>query len=344
MNKVMIPIAAVIALGAVGFLNKDAIYEKYLQTQVNKNLVVDKGMVGYCGHIIEGNEAPKQLVDRVKSQFNGAESFRKVIATAEDVLADTDDIEILNKKISDWGWQSDEYLAEKIAEYKNLSYMKDSLEEYLAIQKHRQSVEYTKEELITERDALRDGVYISRKQELEGKISQLVEQFSCELDDKSFEKEKYVILNSLDRTLSDDKKAEFEALKQERTKLGLVNAVDPLEAFTNKFYKFISDAVAEIKIIDSSTSVEDSSITNVLTVAATSPFGKKQRYEVGCEAYSMGVNPIFGSAGVSNCFFRKSGETFGDRIYLYDLQIMVEDYNNEELWDKARKAFLEKLD
>ncbi|HCE3561052.1 TPA: hypothetical protein NG644_001441 [Vibrio parahaemolyticus] len=344
MNKVMIPIAAVVALGAVGFVNKDAIYEKYLQTQVNKNLVVDKGMVGYCGHIIEDTETPKQLVERVKNQFNGAASFRKIVATSNEVLADTDEIEKINKKISDWGWQSDEYLAERIADYKNMSYMKDSLEEYLAIQKHRQSVEYTKEELITERDALRDAVYISRKQELEGKISQLVDQFSCELDDESFESEKYVIFDSLDRALQDEKKAEFEALHKERAKLGLVNAVEPLESFTNKFYKFLNDAVAEIKIIDSSTSVEDFRITNVLTVASTSPLGKKQRYDVGCEAYSIGVNPIFGSASVSNCFFRKSGETFGERIYLYDLQIMVEDYNNEEQWDKARKAFLEKLD
>lgn len=114
----MIPIAAVIVLGAVGFVNKDAIYEKYLQTQVNKNLVVDKGMVGYCGHIIEDTETPKQLVVRVKNQFNGAASFRKIVATSNEVLADTDEIEKLNKKISDWGWQSDEYLAERIADYK----------------------------------------------------------------------------------------------------------------------------------------------------------------------------------------------------------------------------------
>jgi len=67
-----------------------------LQTQVNKNLVVEPGGAKYCSHAIKDNETPKQLVDSVKQEFNGATAYRQIIDISENILHDTDEIKAIN--------------------------------------------------------------------------------------------------------------------------------------------------------------------------------------------------------------------------------------------------------
>lgn len=344
MIKVLIPVIMIAATGFIGFVNKDAIYEKYLQTQINKNLVVETDNIKYCNHVIKDNETPEQLVNRIKQQFNGATAFRQIIGIYETTLHDTDEIKAINEKISEWGWQDDDYLVEKIADYKGKPYMKDSLAELIALQDYRKSAPHTKDELIKERDALRDALYLSKKLQLEKDISNAISQFACELNDESFNQEADIILPSLDRTLSKEEKKHLEEILQERSLQGLKNASAPLESFTKKFYELINDAVAEIKILDSETITEDTNITNTLTVVSTNAFGKKQRFEIGCEAFAIGINPIFGSASLSKCFVRKPGESFGNNIYLYDQKILVEDFDDETQWNKVKKEVLKEFE
>ncbi|MFN1584614.1 hypothetical protein [Vibrio rotiferianus] len=342
MIKVLVP--AFTAACLVGFINKDVIYEKYLQTQVNKSLIVEDGKTKFCSNTIQDNETPEQLVNRVKQQFNGASAFRQIIEIYETNLHDTDEIKALNEKITAWGWQDDEYIKEKIADYKKKSYMKDSLDELVALQEYRKSATHTKDELILERDNLRNALYLSKKQQLENEISKAISQFSCELSDESLNQEAAIILALLDRTASDEEKEKLEKMVEKRSIQGLKNASAPLESFTNKFYQLINDAVAEVKILDSETEVEDKSITNTLTVVSTNAFGKKQRFEIGCSANALGINPIFSSASMSKCFIRKPGESFGKSIYLYDHQIFVEEFDDENQWKKIKKEVLEKFE
>lgn len=342
MIKFLAPVIIVAATCLVGLVNKDAIYEKYLQTQVNKNLVIETGSTKYCGHVIKDNETPEQLVNRVKQQFNGAAAFRQVIDIYENILHDTDEIEAITKKIRDWGWQGDDSLVEDIAKYKDDPYQQDYLAELIALQDYRKSASHNKDELIKERDSLRDALYLAKKPQLEKDISNAISQFSCELDDESFNQEADVILASLNPTLSGEEKKHLEEIVKKRTVQGLKNASVPLETFTKKFYELINDAVAEIKILDSETIVKDQTITNTLSVVSTNSFGKKQRFEVGCVAYAVGINPIFGSASIFNCFFRKSGETLGDSIYLHDL-MLVEEFDDENQWNKVKKEVLKEF-
>lgn len=344
MIKIIIPSILVVALGTVGYMNKDLIHEKYLQSQINQNLNVQSGTVNFCGHSAKNTETPEQLVERVGKQFNGQKTFKEIINTYEKTLADTPEITQLNNKINDWGWQDDEYLTEKIAEYKKIDYMKDSLSELIKVQEYRKSAEYTKDELLSKRDNLRDRLYLEKKEELTISITQIIEQTACELNDDSLIKEKDIIISYFDRTLPESEKSKFDQLNKERINMGLTNAVNPLEAFTQKFAHFINDAVAEIKTIDSNTEVKDQSITNTLTVVSTNAFGKKQRFELGCTANALGVNPIFSSASMSKCFLKKQNETYGKSIYLYKIEMLVEDYDDQDQWNEAKKLFLKEFD
>jgi len=343
MKKITITLVALATIGIIGIINKDLIHEKYLQTQINKNLTVKSGIVSFCGHSFEENETPQQLISRVGIEFNGPQTYREIVTSANETLKDTDEIKALNNKLDHLGWQSDEYLNEKISEYKNLSYMKEELENLLAIKKIRDSVDYTKQGVKTARDALRDKLYLSRKDELDQNISKIVNQMACELNDDSLKDETNLILAPLDKTQTVEEKKKIEILSKQREQQAIQNAVKPLEAFTKKFYQFINDVVAEVKIIDSSTVTEETTITNTLTVVSTNAFGKKQRFEVGCVANAVEINPVFGSASISKCFLHKAGKDYGKSIYLYKLKMLVEEYNDEAQWSKVKKLLLERF-
>ncbi|MBU2952487.1 hypothetical protein, partial [Marinobacter sp. F3R08] len=65
-------------------------------------------------------------------------------------------------------------------------------------------------------------------------------------------------------------------------------------------------------------------------------------FDFGFLAYSVGITPIFCSVRIFYCFFRKSGETLGDSIYLHDL-MLVEEFDDENQWNKVKKEVLKEF-
>ncbi|WP_179878422.1 hypothetical protein, partial [Vibrio cholerae] len=96
--KILIP-SALVVLAVGSFAMKEQINEKYLQLTINENLRVIDGTVNYCGYKIKENETPDNLIQRVKSDFNGPNAMRMITDEAEKIFPDSEQSIQLNKKI-----------------------------------------------------------------------------------------------------------------------------------------------------------------------------------------------------------------------------------------------------
>lgn len=343
MNKAIIGLGLAAITVAIGVANQDSLTEKYLQNKLNANLKVTSGVVSYCGHESRTDEPPEQLVSRVTSEFNGPKTLRTIFDIADKTFKDTAEIETINKKINDWGWESEEYLSERIEFYEGKPHFKDSLDEYLTLREFRKNANYSKEELISKRKLLRHEVYLAKKDLFEEKAIVIFDQVACEINDYSIKQEANVLLAHFNTSKSPQEAELLEAKSEARVKVAAEIAIKPLEAFTRKFSQFMNDAVIELKILDSATTLKDDSITNILTVASQNTFGKKYLLEIGCEASISKLHPSFGSAVMTSCFKRSVGKSDDQTVYLYALSIFAEEFNNGESWSLVQNKLIEEF-
>jgi hypothetical protein len=342
---------AVVVLSIIGFftvINRDGLYEYYLQSQVHKNLTVESGNISYCGNAIGEKETPQQLIERTKNEFNGPDTFRKIEYFYDIILAQSEEYTLIQDKIKKWGWKDDQSLAEDIAEYeqapyKSMAEIQKMLVEYKAQQQHRLSLTYTKKELDQQSRALTDELFTANSDKLKSEVTTLITQAACEINDESFIDEAKIIELTFDVNPSKDELEMVKSIINERQQSNLTKIESPLTAFTDKF-AMLDKAFAEITVLNSETKIEDDVwVIHTKTVVTKNAFGKKTRFTIGCEAMPVGINSIFATSRISSCFVKKSDSKKSIEIYFGRDQIFTEEFDNEQRWQIVKTKLFEKI-
>lgn len=337
-KRILLSVFVIVIAGAL--FNQEFIHQTYLKLFVNKNLTVDETGISYCGHAKEEGETALQLVRRVGHDFAGNQAYRELSSAANTVFKDTDEIELINEKIKAWGWQDDDYLAEKIAMYEGTSYGKKELAKLLSIKKLRETAGYTKEQLLDERDELRKVVYRNHKDEHDKVVTEIIERLACITDDESIKAEKAIFTHPYNPTMSEEQKKHFEKLYEKRSEIAFVESVKPLEQFTLKIKEFLDDAVMGLTVLDSSITTDEFFIANELTLVSSNTFGTKKRYLLTCKAIPLGLNPVFFQARLQDCHFREADEQLGTYVFLDTLDMSPEEFENEPMWKELKAVLL----
>ncbi|GIB78919.1 hypothetical protein FXE82_08170 [Vibrio cholerae] len=303
--KILIP-SALVVLAVGSFAMKEQINEKYLQLTINENLRVIEGAVNYCGYKIKENETPDNLIQRVKSDFNGPNAMRMITDEAEKIFPDSEQSIQLNKKILE-------------------------------------ASDSDKQELINAFNQSKYETYLSGRTEFSQSLEKLLGQFACETGDKTINDDLFFILESYNPKPTDEAKRAIKETEEKLIHENKLVAVQSIDDFTNKFLDFVNSTIADSEILNTESSVDEKRINHVITVSVNSSGMKNGIYEVGCDSVVIPINPHFGTSIPIACFIRKSGDRFGKTVYLFNIKMLVEDYKNEEKWSEVKKLTLKEI-
>lgn len=306
MDRKKIIAISFLTIGVASFTLRDQIQEKYLQWTINKSITVNSGVIMHCGHSIRDGESPEQLIDRVRSDFDGPKSMRMITDQAKNTFPNTDDIESLRKKLET-----------------------ASTTEAL--------------EIVNTITELRNNIYQKGKAEFSDKTSTLLNQFACETGDNKINDDLYFIVESYNPKVNTEKYETFNKLKKEKIAINKTKAAEPIEAFTKKFLDFVNAALSKSNILDSKLEIDDDTIKYVFTVTPALSGLKGGLYDIGCEARLLPTNYHFGTSYPFMCFVRESGKLYGKDVYLTELNMLTEDYKNEEKWNEVKRLALKEI-
>jgi hypothetical protein len=277
---IAIPIAAI----AAGFVFQEPIREAYLQHQVHQSLTIDNGTMLFCGVPSNANEEAASLIERVKAQTHATDTLRAITDKVDGlVLEETLETEEILEQLAQWGWEDDVYIDEKIEQYKKYKdgYFKEQRDKYIAKKAYRANAPMDDKELRAELKEIRAEKYLNNKDEIDSFITNAVTELACKADDASILNELPSFISTFDYSRSDEDKKTLEDQFKVRANENRAIAKEPMEKFTMRFFQFINDTVANLKVIDQETTIEEDDkyntidIDTTITAVSTNVFGKK---------------------------------------------------------------------